>query len=181
MESLPGDEALVSLAITHPQNLLVDGSPVADRVLLMMDDIHKLTSQQRQLLINTVIEAQSLVGVWIAERFEALSTQEMLSSGAHQGRDVEHATEIESYWRGKPDRFEKLAMKVADRRVQAAPDREEIGTFKACLQDALDLPEWDDTFSKIINGVSEQGSPASWNTTSLPRVDRSPGRKPREH
>jgi len=134
----------------------VDGSPVADRVLLMMDDIHKLTSQQRQLLINTVIEARSLVGVWIAERFEALSTQEMLSSGAHQGRDVEHATEIESYWRGKPDRFEKLAMKVADRRVQAAPDREEIGTFKACLQDALDLPEWDDTFSKIINGVSER-------------------------
>jgi len=156
VESLPGDEALVSLAITHPQNLLVDGSPVADRVLLMMDDIHKLTSQQRQLLINTVIEARSLVGVWIAERFEALSTQEMLSSGAHQGRDVEHATEIESYWRGKPDRFEKLAMKVADRRVQAAPDREEIGTFKACLQDALDLPEWDDTFSKIINGVSER-------------------------
>lgn len=156
VESLPGDESLLSLAVIHPQNLLVDGSPVADRVLLMMDDIHKLTGQQRQLLINTVIEARSLVGVWIAERFEALSTQEMLSSGAHQGRDFEHATEIESYWRGKPDRFEKLAMKVADRRVQAAPDREEIGTFKACLQDALDLPEWDDTFSKIIKGVSER-------------------------
>ena len=156
VDSLPGDESLLSLAVIQPQNLLVDGNPVADRVLLMMDDIHKLTGHQRALLIETVIEARSPVGVWIAERFEALSTQEMLSSGAHQGRDYEHATEIESYWRGKPDRFEKLAMKVADRRVQAAPDREEIGTFKACLQDALDLQEWDDTFSKIIKNVSDR-------------------------
>lgn len=154
VDSLPGDESLLSLAVIQPQNLLVDGNPVAERLLLMMDDIHKLTGHQRALLVQTVIDARSPVGVWIAERFEALSTQEMLSSGAHQGRDYEHATEIESYWRGKPDRFERLAMKVADRRVQAAPDREEIGTFKACLQDALDLPEWDDIFSKIIKDVS---------------------------
>jgi hypothetical protein len=156
VESLPGDESLLSLAVIQPKNLLIDGSPVADRVLLMMDDIHKLTGRQRSMLIKTVIDARSPVGVWIAERFEALSTQEMLSSGAHQGRDYEHATEIESYWREFPTRFEKLAMKVADRRVQAAPEREDIGTFKACLQDALDLPEWDDTFSTIIRGVSER-------------------------
>ena len=156
VESLPGDESLLSLAIIQPRNLLVDGNPIADRVLLMLDDIHKLTGHQRKLLVQTVIDARSPIGVWIAERFEALSTQEMLSSGAHQGRDYEHATEIETFWRGKPDRFEKLAMKVADRRVQAAPDREEIGTFKACLQDALDLAEWDDTFSTIIREVSDR-------------------------
>ena len=156
VDSLPGDESLLSLSLIRPENILVDGKPVAERVVLMMDDIHKLTGRQRSLLVQTVIDARSPVGVWIAERFEALSTQEMLSSGAHQGRDYEHAIEIESYWRQKPDRFEKLAMKVADRRVQAAPDTEEIGSFKSCLQDALDAPEWNDTFVSIIDAVSKR-------------------------
>ncbi len=155
VDSLPGDESLLSLSIIRPENILVDEKPVAERVVLMMDDIHKLTGRQRSLLVQTVIDARSPVGVWIAERFEALSTQEMLSSGAHQGRDYEHAIEIESYWRQKPERFEKLAMKVADRRVQAAPETE-IDSFKSCLQDALDLPEWNDTFSLISSVVSKR-------------------------
>jgi len=65
----------------------------------MMDDIHKLTSHQRTLLVQTIIDARSHVGVWIAERFEAMSTTRCFSSGAHQGRDYEQAIEIESYWR----------------------------------------------------------------------------------
>jgi hypothetical protein len=153
VESLPGDESLLSLSLIRPENILVDQRPVAERVVLMMDDIHKLTSRQRSLLVQTVIDARSQVGVWIAERFEALSTSEMLSSGAHQGRDYENAIEIESYWRQKPERFEKLAMKVADRRVQAAPETE-IDSFRSCLQDALDTPEWNQTFSSIIDVVS---------------------------
>jgi hypothetical protein len=155
VDSLPGDESLLSLSLIRPENILVDQKPVADRVVLMMDDIHKLTSHQRAMLVQTVIDARNPVGVWIAERFEALSTREMLSSGAQQGRDYEHAIEIESYWRQKPERFEKLAMKVADRRVQAAPETE-IDSFKSCLQDALDLPEWNGTFATIIETVSKR-------------------------
>ena len=155
VDSLPGDESLLSLSLIRPENVLVDQKPVAERVLLMMDDIHKLTSRQRELLVHTVIDSRSHVGVWIAERFEALSTREMLSSGAHQGRDYESAIEIESYWRQKPDRFEKLAMKVADRRVRAAPETE-IDSFRSCLQDALDSPEWTDTYTSIIGVVSKR-------------------------
>lgn len=152
-DSLPGDESLISLSLIRPDHVLVDDQPVAERVVLMMDDIHKLTSHQRTLLVQTVIDARSHVGVWIAERFEALSTQEMLSSGAHQGRDYESAVEIESYWRQKPERFEKLAMKVADRRVLAAPETE-IDSFRSCLQDTLDAPDWNDKFTSICDAVA---------------------------
>ncbi len=155
VDSLPGDESLLSLSLIRPEYVLVDHKPVAERVLLMMDDIHKLTSRQRELLVETVIESRSHVGVWIAERFEALSTREMLSSGAHQGRDYESAIEIESYWRQKPDRFEKLAMKVADRRVRAAPETE-IDSFRSCLQDALDSPEWTDKYTNIIGVLTNR-------------------------
>ena len=71
-DTLPGDESLVSLSLIRPEGVLFDGQPVADRVLLMMDDIHKLTSHQRTLLVQTIIDARSQVGVWIAERFEAI-------------------------------------------------------------------------------------------------------------
>ena len=152
---LPGDDSMHSLDIIQPSNLQIDGRPVAERVLLMMDDIHKLTSHQRSLLIQTVIDARSPVGVWIAERFEALSAKEMFSSGAAQGRDYGSTIEIESFWRAKPEKFERLAMKVADRRVDAASDTE-VDSFRSCLQDSLSGPQWDARFEGIAADVAER-------------------------
>lgn len=152
-ETLPGDDALYSLSLMQPDNVTVDNVCVAPRVLLMMDDIHKLTSQQRELLVSTVIDARSSVGVWIAERFEALSAQEILSSGAEKGRDYGETIEIESYWRAKPERFEKLAMRVADRRITEASDTD-IASFHGCIQEGLNGPNWDNRFTDIAQIVS---------------------------
>lgn len=152
-ESLPGDDGLYSLDLIEPENILVDGVRIAQRVLLLMDDIHKLTSHQRTLLVKTVIDARSSVGVWIAERFEALSTQEMLSSGAAQGRDYGSAIEIEAFWRARPDKFERLATRVADRRIEAATDTD-LDAFRSCIQDGLAGPQWDTRFAEIATIVS---------------------------
>ncbi len=152
-ETLPGDDALYGLSLMEPENLTLDGKPVAQRVLLMMDDIHKLTSLQRELLVSTVIDARSAVGVWIAERFEALSPQEMLSSGAEKGRDYGETIEIESFWRARWDKFEKLAMRVADRRISEASDTE-IGSFQRCILEELTGSAWDQRFLEIANVVA---------------------------
>ncbi len=154
-DTLPGDDELYSLDMIRPDRLHFDGQPVAERVLLMMDDIHKLTNHQRSLLIETVIEARSPVGIWIAERFEAMSAKEMFSSGAALGRDYGGTLEIESFWRSKPARFERLAMKVADRRVQEAYDTE-LDAFHSCLQDALTGPHWDKRFNEIAGAVADR-------------------------
>lgn len=153
--TLPGDDGLHSLDLIQPSNLSIDGITVADRVLLMMDDIHKLTSHQRGLLVQTVIDARSRIGIWVAERFEAMSAQEMLSSGAAQGRDYGATIEIETFWRSKPDRFERLAMKVADRRVEAASDTE-IDSFRSCLQETLSGPRWDDQLQHVVVQISDR-------------------------
>jgi hypothetical protein len=152
-ESLPGDDALYSLDLIEPGNFSWDGLPITQRVLLMMDDIHKLTTHQRNLLVRTVIDARSSVGVWIAERFEALSAQEMLSSGAEKGRDYGETIEIESFWRAKPDKFEKLAAKVANRRIDEAEDTE-VASFGGCLQETLTGPDWDQRFTSIADTVA---------------------------
>lgn len=152
-EALPGDDALYSLSLIEPANLSINGAPVTSRVLLMMDDIHKLTSQQRELLTSTVIDARSPVGIWIAERFEAMSPREMLSSGAERGRDYGATVEIENYWRGRHEKFERLATKVADRRIGEASDTE-IVSFHGCLEETLSGPRWDLKLTEIADQVA---------------------------
>lgn len=154
-ESLPGDDELYSLKFIEPGNITLDGRSIAKRVLLMMDDIHKLTAHQRGVLVSTVIDARSTVGVWIAERFEALSAQEMLSSGAEKGRDYGSTIEIESFWRGKADKFEKLATKVATRRIEEASDTA-LSSFGSCLQESLAGAAWDDRFTKVTAIVADR-------------------------
>lgn len=152
-DSLPGDDALYSLGLIEPTNISLNGEPIANSVLLMMDDIHKLTAHQREVLVSTIIDARSAVGVWIAERFEALSSAEMLSSGAEKGRDYGSTVEIENYWRGKHDKFEKLAMKVATRRIEEASDTE-LSLFGSCLQEGLIGSKWDDRLTEVAAIVS---------------------------
>ena len=154
-ESLPGDETLYSLALIDANNISLDGVPIAHRVLLMMDDIHKLTSHQRDLLVRTVIDARSSVGIWIAERFEALSAQEMLSSGAEKGRDYGETIEIESFWRARPDKFERLTTKAANRRIEEAEDTE-LASFSSCLQETLAGMAWDQRFKEIAEIVASR-------------------------
>jgi hypothetical protein len=151
-DRLPGHDGLHSLALIHPGAMTIDGKPVAKKVVLMMDDIHMLTRHQRSLLIQTVIEHRSQVGVWIAERFEVLGTQEMLASGAEVGRDVQHPVEIERYWRRKHRDMEKLMVKVADRRVRDAVDTP-FDEFRPILQESLDTPNWEKVFTQAYEDI----------------------------
>ena len=151
-EKLPGHDAVHALTIIRPGGLTVDGKVVADRVLLMLDDVQKLSPRQRELLIQSLIELRSPVGVWIAERFEALSTQEMLASGAAEGRDYERPVELERYWRRYYQRFERVAIKIADRRVRAAADTE-IDSFRPCLDDSLEGPGFEPVFARACAEV----------------------------
>lgn len=144
--ALPGHDTLMSLWLLRPDALRIDGTPIVTRTLLMMDDIHKLTADQRRTLIETVIELRSPVGVWIAERFEALSTEEMLASGSEEGRDHERPIEIEQYWRKYFARFEKYCIRIADRRVAIA-DSPDLKTFGTCIAGTLDGPEWTKRFT----------------------------------
>ena len=151
-DRLPGHDGLHALTLLRPSGMKIDDKPVAVKVVLMMDDIHMLTRHQRALLIQTVIEQRSQVGVWIAERFEVLATQEMLASGADVGRDLHTPVEVERYWRRKYREFEKLVVKIADRRVRDAVETPFDG-FRAMLQESLDTLEWEAVFTGAIAEV----------------------------
>lgn len=155
LKSLPGSETLSALSLLHPESLLIDQKPVAEHMLLLLDDVHHLTHRQRARLLRVVSELRTGVGIWLAERFEALSADEMLSSGTSEGRDYEGDIQLERFWREHPRKFETLLMSVADRRASAAVDVE-ISSLDSCLQASLDGPEWTDKYEAAIPAVRER-------------------------
>jgi hypothetical protein len=147
-----GSDAITALAVLKPEALLIDGEPVAERLLIMLDDVHKLTATQRAWLVKTILNARSSTPVWIAERLEALSTDELLASGTTEGRDYEKVLLLEDYWRGHAKQFERVVLNIADRRARAASSIE-LSAFGSCLQDALDGAEWQPAFEKALQEV----------------------------
>lgn len=151
---LPGHDSLIALSMLGTSKVLFEGSSVGQRVLIMLDDIHLLTPKQREWLLNAVLSLRSSVSIWLAERLEALTVDELLSPGSPQGRDYSEVVTIEDYWRGsRVSKFEKMVSSVADRRTRDARDVE-IGRFANCLQDTLDGDEYDATYTSGIQVVA---------------------------
>ena len=151
---LPGHDSLVALTMLGTTKVLFDGRPVAKRILIMLDDIHLLTTKQREWLLNAVLALRSPVSVWLAERLEALTVDELLSLGSPRGRDYGKPINIEDYWRGsRVTKFERMVSSVADRRTRDAKDVE-IGRFGDCLQDTLDGDDWRATYERGIQIVA---------------------------
>lgn len=146
--SLPGHDSLIAAQLVTADSIKCKGRSVVERVLLMLDDLHRLTKGQRRFLLDEIINARLPVSIWIAERLEALDVDELLAIGALRGRDYADEINIEEYWRGTRHKsFSQLVMNIADRRARDARDVE-IGSFAGCLPDSLDGQEWQDRFQK---------------------------------
>lgn len=153
--SLPGSDTLHAIGLMRPGVLTIDGRPVASHRLLLLDDVHHLTHGQRSLLLKTVADMRTGVGIWLAERFEALSTDEMLETGVTEGRDYEGEILIERFWRESYNKFANLLISVADRRASAALTVE-VTSLDSCLQASLDGVEWQGKYEATIPLIRER-------------------------
>ena len=156
-----GQSDLASLQLLKPNNVLIDQKPVASRVLVMLDDVHKLAPWQRRCLGNALGELRDGAATWVAERLEALGSEELLEEGAKLGRDyIENATTLEKYWRQHSSRFLRTVSAIADKRVREAPQIE-IDSFGGCVPSALETPEMEMIFKGdiyLIRQISMAGS-----------------------
>jgi hypothetical protein len=159
IKSIPGSDTLSALTLLRPGALLLDEKPIAEHVLLLLDDVHHLTHRQRSRVLKVISELRMGIGIWLAERFEALTPDEMLSSGVSQGRDYEGEIQLEQFWRSHSRKFENLLMSVADKRASAAVNVE-VTSLDSCLQASLDGPEWQDKYVAAIEAIRERISKA---------------------
>ena len=93
-----------------PTTLLVDNRQVIDRTLVMFDDVHRLGPGQRTYLLDHAATARASCTVWIAERLQAMQTEEVISLGSAEGRERASNFNLANHWKSAPTRvFESIA------------------------------------------------------------------------
>jgi hypothetical protein len=117
--ALEGTDSLYALDLLVPANITIDGMNFENKILIMLDDVHNLSSFQRKHLVTSIINKRSLVNVWISERLKALTMDELFSEGNTEGRDM-NTIHIEKFWSKRYMAFEKFIKSVANRRVALA-------------------------------------------------------------
>ncbi|MDG7006668.1 MAG: hypothetical protein JRN06_00320 [Nitrososphaerota archaeon] len=154
--TLSGHETLSSLLFLRPELLLLDGQPFVSRVLMMLDDVHRIAPSQRKAFLDLITRSRFPVGLWLAERLEALSPIELIGTGALPGRDYVELN-LEDYWRGEgnPRRFERILGDIADRRASLNPSVR-LPSFAACLGISMDDIESVQKFEAITSDVEKR-------------------------
>lgn len=151
---LEGHDVLFALDLLSPAVMRCGGHPIATKSLLMLDDLHKLTSQQRAKVVASLAAQRPSVGVWIAERLEALDPEELINPGSIEGREYASPPIIlEEFWNQRSARFERAVVDIASRRVKLSRDVYMADTFENCLQNTLDGGEWRHAFSRAAEAV----------------------------
>ena len=145
-----GHNELYSLRVLSDAPVVIDGIPLEAQPLVMFDDGHQLYRPQRDALLDQLRSRRSNVARWYAERFEALSDQELLGDVGREGRDyvlidldaiARHGTkDSRRFQRG---RYEKVLSDIARRRAAPALMNyaEENQEFLELLDEAPDEME----------------------------------------
>ena len=132
-DKVEGHDELFALESLMPENLTVDGQIVCKKILFVLDDAHKLTSIQRKLLKQYLLEKRGNFTVWISERLEALEVDENIASNLE--RDY-YEINLETFWRKNNGKFEKILRNISDKR--ASISTEDISSFQNFLLSETD-------------------------------------------
>lgn len=154
---LIGHDTLYSLQLLHPDAITYQGIPIAKRSLVMFDDVHKLTERQRRKVIDTVFSTRWPVSVWLAERLEALSPNELLSPGAGVGREYETLA-LAEYWgrdNKRKKRFEHTVLNIANKRTELARDIKDV-PLDGALQSSLNTTEYEPKYKVACQVISQR-------------------------
>jgi hypothetical protein len=149
--TVTGHGTLFGLWLVNSESLSCDGIQLAKRVVVMLDDVHKLAPQQRSKLVSIISTMRSPTQIWIAERLEALTTEDWFSEGNKKGREG-NPIYLESHWRKYPKRFENFARDVADRRTDSASEGQ-ITSFAGCLDEVIGTTEIE---KQVPRAIEEQ-------------------------
>jgi len=148
-----GHETLYALQMLSPACLLYNGQPFVGKTLVMLDDFHELTEHQRDNLRQIISKLRPPVGIWLSQRLEALSPENMFP-GATSGREYEETLYFEDFWNSS-NRFQNAINNIADKRTRMARDSQ-IGHFAGKLTGGLTPFEADKLYSKALEVVSSR-------------------------
>lgn len=142
------------IQLLEARKILYDGKRIVDKVLIMLDDIHKLTQHQRSALRESLFTVRARAGVWLAQRSYALEENELLGRDGVSGRDY-LSKKLEDQREGGRERsFYKTLEAIADRRVKANTLLD-INSFRACISDSIDWSSDKESSKKLAAACEE--------------------------
>ncbi len=140
--------------------VIVDvNGPVTSKRVLLLDEVQRLSREQRSSLIEYLTNARENCGIWVAERLEALNHRELLSEGALEQRDYEKVIQLERRWTGARSKtYAKFVEQIANLRAAKAEGFEERD-FYSWIAEEDDLARWGPKYEEAcaeIRGRIEQ-------------------------
>lgn len=129
---IQGIDELFCFSILQPSFVSVEGNQICEKFLFMLDDTHKLSLEQRSVLVEYLAEKRGNFNIWIAERLEALDDHENL--GSFKNRDYDEIN-LEEIWQEKTAKFKSIVANIAEKR--AAISSEELNSFQGYLDENL--------------------------------------------
>lgn len=153
----PGHDELLSLRLLDANCIQLDGKPIETRWLVTFDDMQKLVPTQRKALLDVVVEQRARSTIWLAERFEALSTDELLTTGALSGRGY-FEINLEREWK-KGRSFEPAVKLIAERRARMAaeyPGANAPDAFAPTIEANLNGPAWQEKMQAALDVVRKR-------------------------
>ena len=148
---------LYSLQLLNPEYIKIEGQPITERILIMLDDVHNLSSNQREILMKSIVDKRPIVNVWLSERLRALSMEEIISEGNIANRDFNIIT-LEQFWNSKYDKFEKFTKSVAQKRLSTIIEGESTN-FATYLSEEFDpesLQNWGKSLVELKKDIKEK-------------------------
>lgn len=154
--------SLVALKLIEYDNILFDDNLFLDHTLLIFDDFHKLTKNQKAAIHEILLLLKTKTGVWLGQRLEGLSSVDIISLDGSINRDYNQDIYIDGYWRkNKQSSFHTMLENIANKRVREA-NITGLGSFSECFQDINTneyekvLIEYSNSIINTINNNSEQ-------------------------
>ncbi|WP_454151504.1 ORC-CDC6 family AAA ATPase [Microbacterium lacticum] len=140
--NIQGHARLYSLQILSNSSFAIDGIQVEHAPVLLFDDVHELTAEQRERLYEELVDRNVRVARWVAERKEAVEDSELLT-GQTAGREYEIVLIEDALANGqrggRTARVERFLSNIANTRSFAPLSSVSIAkSFTELLADDLD-------------------------------------------
>lgn len=124
-EGIDGNDELFALRAMKASWFKFDGNPLCEEFIFQIDDGHKLTDRQKKILRNEVAEKRIQATLWIAERLETLSKEDILGDNNIKGRDYQ-IIRLENL---SESLFNKMARGIASVRSRFSYDGVDLFTY----------------------------------------------------
>lgn len=124
-DGIDGNDELFALDAMKAEWFRYDNESLCNEFIFQIDDAHKLTEMQKKIIRSEVAERRIHATLWVAERLETLSTEDILSDNNIQGRDYQ-VIKLENL---SQSLFNKMAKGIASMRSKVSYDGTDLFTY----------------------------------------------------